>query len=567
MNRRWLIGGLVGVGIVLGMALFGLGRGRQPAAQGSSAGQPGTETQSQEEVVRPVEVVRVERSTIEEVGEFTGTTEADGSANVVSEASGKALTVTVDVGDRVSKGQLLCRLDTEITAAQARQAAAAVKGAEARLAQVQHSPALQDTSTDTRLEQARQALAATQARLRQAQSGGKIKPQEVESRIAQAKAGLDAAEAQLREVRRGARDQERKRMSAAVEQAESGFKLAESNYNIRKKLYTKGAISGTEYGQSLAYYQQAKAQLEQVRQQYDLMDEGPTTDQVRMAETQAEQAREQLRLATALREQVAISGEDITAARTQVRQAEEALRLAEASREHQVPMSEEDVRAAAAGVAQAKAALDLANTQVRKAAIHSPLDGVVAARMAEPGEMVGTQNAIFRLLDLSKVNLLAQISELEVDRLAEGQEAEVTIDALPGSSWQGRITEIYPAAIPGQRKYIAQIALDNDEEMSVRDGMFGRARIVFSKRVSPLVDRDAIVQREEESFAFRVADGVLERVEVVVGGEQDGRLEIVSGLQGGDVVVATGHTELTAGQRVKPNFVDRTDNADRKQGS
>jgi multidrug efflux pump subunit AcrA (membrane-fusion protein) len=553
-----MLGLLVGTGVILGIAVLSLARAGQSgdpkelplkAAAGADA------TAAAPSVV-PVEVIRVELGTMQDMAEFNGTIQAKASASVVSEVGGKAAVVAADVGDHVGQGQLLCQLDTDIPAAQARQAKAGLLAAKAQLGRAKHAPALQRASSDVQVQQARSALTATQARLRQAESAGRIKPDEVATRIAQAQAGLDAAEANLREVRRGAREQERKRVRSAVEQAEAAYKLAENNYNIRMTLYTQGAISGTQYGEALAYYQTSKAQLDQARQQLSLVEEGATDNQVRMAETQVEQAREQLRLAKSLREQVDISQEDINAARTQVKQAEEGLQMALVNQEHQVPISEEDVRAARAGVAQAQAGLDLATTQLHKAGIYSPLTGVIASRMIQPGETVGTRDPIFRVLDLATVYLLAQVSELGVSRLAGGQPAEVTVDGLAGQTWPGKIGDVYPTTVDGQRRYIARIVVANPAER-IRDGMFGRARVVFSQREAPRVDRDAIVRRDGESFAFRVVNDTLQRVVVKVGAEQDGRLEIVSGLQPNDIVVATGHAELQDQQKVKPEFVQR----------
>ncbi len=547
MNKRIMLAAVLSVGIILGVTMVSLGR--QDKA-------PEDAGQAPQRAAQPVEVVTAELGTIQDVGEYTGTFEAEDEVDVVPEVPGKVTAVYYDVGDEVKKGAVLVRLDTEITAAQRDQAAAAVALAKARLEQAKHGPELQRTVSETQVEQARQQVAAAQARVEQAQKALEQTGSATQIGISQAQINLETAEANLREVKRGARDQQRAQALAAVEQAEAGFKLAETNYKIRKRLYTQGAISGTKYGEALAYYQTTKAQLEQARQAYSLIQEGPTTDQVRMAEDQVRQAKEQLRLAEANQAQVAIREQDLAAARTQLRQAEEALRMAEANAV-QVQIRQEDIEAAEAGVAQAEASRRAAAAAVNKATILAPISGLVALRMIDPGEMAGGSNAVFRLVNIDVVYLLAQVTELGITRIRKGLRAALTIDGVPGYHPTGVVTEVYPASVPQQRLYIAKVKLENRDHR-VRPGMFGRARVLFGERKAALVDRDAVVIRDKISYVYRVVRGKIERVEVKVGGEQDGKLEIVSGVSPGDVLVATGQSDLDPGDRVVPKHREAT---------
>lgn len=542
--RPWVLrSALIGL---CGLTLAGCGRlgGRAPK------GAP-VVTQGDTEFAPPVSVVTAVRGPIRQVVRVTGTVRAVREVEVAPEGSGRVTAVYADVGDRVSKGSLLLRFDTDLLQAQARQADAGLDAAAARLKQARDTVELTSSTTGISVEQARKQLDAARSQLAKAETAAATTETSVNNRIAQAQLAVRSAETQLAEVRRGAREQQKKQAQAQLEIAQAGYDFAKSQYEVKKRLYTHGAASGTEFGQALAEFQQARAALEQARQQLSLVEEGPTAEQVRLAELQVEQAKEQLRLAEAQRDQIALAREDVELARTQVRLAEDQLELARAGT-GEVTVRQSDIAAAQAGVKQARAARDLAYTTLRKHRVYSPVTGLVAARLVEPGEFASPSSSVFRIVDLSNVYIHAVISESDVVKVRKGQEAEVTTPGLVGTQLKGRVVDIAPASMDHQRNFVARILVPNKGEL-LRPGMSASVTLIVGVNLSAiLVPRDAIVEDQGKRLVYAVEEGRIKVRSVKIGAEERGRVEIISGVQEGDVVVVVGQSDLADGQKVRP---------------
>lgn len=131
---------------------------------------------------------------------------------------------------------------------------------------------------------------------------------------------------------------------------------------------------------------------------------------------------------------------------------------------------------AKAQVAVARATLDADQTNLAKAAIHSPIDGIVLARKVEPGQTVAASfqtPVLFTLAeDLTRMALYADIDEAGIGQIKEGQEAIFTVDAYPKRVFPARITSIRndPQTVQGIVTYKTLLSVDNSD-LLLRPGM------------------------------------------------------------------------------------------------
>jgi RND family efflux transporter MFP subunit len=499
----------------------------------------------------PVSVITAMRGSIRDAVHVTGTVAALREVEVASEGSGNATAVYADVGDRVVRGSLLARLDSDVMTAQARQADAGVDVARARLKQARDTVSLTSSTTGITVEQAQKQAEAANTQLLKAQTAASTTETAVNNRIAQAQLAVRSAETQLVEVRRGARDQQRKQVQAQVEIAQAGYDFAKSHYEVKKRLYTQGAASGTEFGQALAEFQQARSNLEQVKQQLSLTNEGPTAEQVRLAELQVDQANEQLRLAEAQRDQITLAREDVNLARTQVRLAEDQLSMARAGR-GEVTVRQSDIDAAQAGVKQAQASRDLARTALGKQSVYSPVTGLVAERLIEPGAWASNAHTVFRIVDITSVYVHAVVGERDIAKVSKGQEAEVAVPGLPGARLKGRVVDVTPSSMRNQRNFTARVLVKNDGEV-LKPGMSADVSLVVGENsAAVLVPRDAIVEDREKRVVYAVEGDQIKIRPVELGAEERGRVEVTSGVKAGDTLVVAGQSGLADGQKVEP---------------
>jgi len=227
-----------------------------------------------------------------------------------------------------------------------------------------------------------------------------------------------------------------------------------------------------------------------------------------------------------------------------------------------VQAADAQVARAEATVAQAEAALRAAELDLSYATLRSPIDGVVTAVRIEEGETVAPGQPVITVMDLSRVKLVVGVVERKVPLLRAGQSAEVTVEALgtsrargvPGRSFQGRITQVSPAANERTGLFDVEIELDNAEGL-LRPGMVGRARVVTGKRDCYLIPVDAAISKDGrlEAFFVQVDEAGSPAVRSVVLGVvgQTSQAYLVESLDAGcRYLVVEGHHQVRDGQVV-----------------
>jgi HlyD family secretion protein len=161
--------------------------------------------------------------------------------------------------------------------------------------------------------------------------------------------------------------------------------------------------------------------------------------------------------------------------------------------------AEAAVASARASVTQARAALQSDETNLLKAHIRSPINGVVLARKVEPGQTVAASfqaPVLFTLAeDLARMELQVDVDEADVGQVKVGQKAVFTVDAWPGRTFAAVITRVgYGAQTKeGVVSYLTVLRVDNDD-LSLRPGMTGSAEITTLTRESALLVPNAALR-------------------------------------------------------------------------
>lgn len=200
-------------------------------------------------------------------------------------------------------------------------------------------------------------------------------------------------------------------------------------------------------------------------------------------------------------------------------------------------------------VAQGRAERARARDQLSKTDVTAPIDGVVTRLDVEVGEMVviGVQNQpgtiLMTVSDLSAINAEVKVAEADVMRLSQGLPAEVTLEALPGQRFPGRIVEIGASALPQlgaqatAREFRVKVQLDQTKT-ALKPGLTCDADIVAATRNNVLaVPLPAVVERGGKTGVFTIANGIVTFVPVTSG--IIGGLSIeVEGVQEGATIVA-----------------------------
>lgn len=205
---------------------------------------------------------------------------------------------------------------------------------------------------------------------------------------------------------------------------------------------------------------------------------------------------------------------------------------------------------AQAGQAQADAALAQARTSLGYTRIRAPFDGVVTEKKADVGTLAAPGMPVFTIEDTRHYRLEATVDESDIRLAHLGQAVPVILDALGNSALSGRVAQIVPAADPASRSFVVKIDLPADAR--VRSGLFGRARFSRGQRSALLIPQAAAVERGQLRGVYAIdSSGLAGLRYVTLGGRIGGDIEVLSGLQAGEKLVADPGQRELGGKRIQ----------------
>jgi HlyD family secretion protein len=487
----------------------------------------------------------------------TGRIVPKAEANLSFDLPGKVTQVGVEVGDVVTTGVELARLDDAVLVLNVRQAEAMVAAAQAQLDQLITAPRQEDVAAaDANLSAAEARLDGARANVRELESGSR------EDQIAAAEANLRAAEASVRlavaqrdQVLDGASAAEIAAVEAQVASALLQQKIARDTHDQTLRCQTVTLPTGEEQEvcpalgtiEEQARYnlyaadeavEAAQAQLDQVLTgaTQTQLDSANANVAVAMAQRDAAQAQLDLLRAGTSVEQIQASEANLAAltAQRDGAQAQLDLLLAGAT-VHQVA-------AARANVQQAQVALEMAQAERDKAVVVAPFDGVVTAVGVREGQSAPTTFPAVTVADDSELQIVVDVDEIDVARIVEGQKVRITVDALPEEEVSGRVERIAPAASQMGGVVVYQVTIVLDEtDLPLRIGMSATATIVIEQIEDVLLVPNWAIRIDRDTgrtYVNLLRAGNLAEAEIGIGVRGEDVSQVLSGLEEGDVVVA-----------------------------
>ena len=199
---------------------------------------------------------------------------------------------------------------------------------------------------------------------------------------------------------------------------------------------------------------------------------------------------------------------------------------------------------------QAKARLDELQINLANTIVTSPVNGFIARRAVDPGASVGQNAPVVDVVDISRVRLVANVVEKDLNQLQTGDTTRVQVDAYPGETFTGRIARVSPVLDPATRTAPIEIEIPNPD-FRLKPGMYARVRITTDTTKDALVvPADALADLGGRRGVFQVLNDTAVFRTVQVGTEQQQFVEITSGVTEGEQVITTGARALRDGDRV-----------------
>lgn len=172
--------------------------------------------------------------------------------------------------------------------------------------------------------------------------------------------------------------------------------------------------------------------------------------------------------------------------------------------------------------------------------LHSPATGIVVEKNVVEGDRIMPGMTVYRIADLSRVWIEAEVFEKDLALVKEGQRGEVSFAAYPGQLFTGRVTYVHPTVSVQSRTARVRLELSNPN-LALKPGMYAQIRLeALPARPTLVVPRSAVNETGERALVFvQAANGALLPREVTTGRTSGQYMEILSGLETGERIVSS----------------------------
>lgn len=242
--------------------------------------------------------------------------------------------------------------------------------------------------------------------------------------------------------------------------------------------------------------------------------------------------------------------------RAQIQQSQAELSIAQANHKRNQELvaqgfiSQRSVDESAANMEVAQAKLALAQATAQRLKIVAPFDGIAGIRGVNVGDYLKDGADIVNIEDLDAVYVDFRLPERLQSKARTGQTAQVAFDALPGVRYAAVVQAISPQIDADGRAIAVRGCIDN-RRLQLRPGMFARVTAVFAERSDAhVVPEEAIVPEGNSPYVLKIVEGkepgtrVTRRTPVQLGARAPGLVEVVEGLNAGDLVVTAGQQRI-----------------------
>jgi HlyD family secretion protein len=207
-------------------------------------------------------------------------------------------------------------------------------------------------------------------------------------------------------------------------------------------------------------------------------------------------------------------------------------------------------------VAAAQARVDAARASLELAQISAPFAGTITYVDVKPGDQVAPGTVAFGLADLSRLLVDVEVSEVDIDRVAVGQDATLTFDAIQDKTYQGKVTEVgqVGASVQGVVNFEVEVEILNPDD-SIRPGMTAAVNVVVTQLENVLlVPNRAVRVQDGKRVVYVMRGGQLAQVEITLGASSDTYSQVLEGdLKAGDLIVL--NPPAVFSQNGPPGFV------------
>jgi membrane fusion protein (multidrug efflux system) len=223
-------------------------------------------------------------------------------------------------------------------------------------------------------------------------------------------------------------------------------------------------------------------------------------------------------------------------------------RLEELSSRGLTPASELDVARSRAAAMQAR--LNSVVARLRDRLIQAPFSGLLGFRQVSPGTMLSPNTPITSIDDISVIKLDFTVPETFIGAMAQGARVVARSVSFPGREFIGTVRTVGSRVDPVTRAITVRAHIENTDG-TLRPGMLLTVEVVTGERQALVVPEGAVFQVQNRAYVYMADGDVARQQQIEIGGRRFGVVEVLSGLEEGDLVVIEGIVKLRDGARMR----------------
>ncbi|MBK8946622.1 MAG: efflux RND transporter periplasmic adaptor subunit [Ignavibacteriae bacterium] len=246
---------------------------------------------------------------------------------------------------------------------------------------------------------------------------------------------------------------------------------------------------------------------------------------------------------------------------------EKKLNESKLSSEMALDLAESNYYKVLASIDVAKATLLAAEVAMENTIIRAPFDGTVLSKNADVGEIVApfaasvnSKSAVVTIADMTSLQVEADVSESNIEKIEPNQECQITIDAYPNFNYAGFVAKIVPTADRGKATVMVKVGFKNYDkkvlpEMSAKV-LFLREAMqneIVEEKPSLVILKSAMKIENNQNVVFKIKDNKAYKVIVNTGKDFNEFIEILSGVEVGEEIIDNLNENIKEGIKVKIN--------------
>lgn len=182
--------------------------------------------------------------------------------------------------------------------------------------------------------------------------------------------------------------------------------------------------------------------------------------------------------------------------------------------------------------------------------IRAPFDGILGLRNISVGSLVEPGAIITTIDDISQIKLDFQVPSLYLDVVKQGLVIKAESEAFPNRKFQGKVTTLSPRVDPITRTIVVRAILPNQDRL-IKPGLLLSVDLLRNERQALMIPEEAIVQRQKRHLILTVDEvSKVNQQDITIGKRKRGWVEVLSGLEPGQMVITRGITRVRPGDQV-----------------